>query len=85
MGRIAITGIGMADSLGSNTTECWGNYLHKPHLPEDFREPHPSSSKLEMLLCRSRMGQTHRRINSSYTKRNIQRIVQSKQDDFAHS
>ena len=51
MGRIAITGIGMADSLGSNTTECWNNYLHKPHLPEDFREPHPAVANLKCFYA----------------------------------
>lgn len=42
MARIAITGIGMSDTLGSNPRECWENYLNKDHYPEDVREPHPA-------------------------------------------
>jgi 3-oxoacyl-[acyl-carrier-protein] synthase II len=51
MGRIAITGIGMADSLGSNTAECWDNYLHKDHHPEDFREPHPAVANVKCFYA----------------------------------
>jgi 3-oxoacyl-[acyl-carrier-protein] synthase II len=51
MSRIAITGIGMADSLGSNTEECWDNYLNKEHQPEDFKEPHPAVANLKCFYA----------------------------------
>lgn len=51
MSRIAITGVGIADTLGSNTTECWDNYQHKPHLPEAFRESHPATANLQCFYA----------------------------------
>ena len=52
MSRIAITSIGMADSLGSNPQECWENFMSdKPHEPEPCRESHPAVANVKCFYC----------------------------------
>lgn len=57
MKRYAITGIGMTDSLGGNTSECWDNYLNKEHYPEDVRESHPAIANVKCFYVESEFDQ----------------------------
>ncbi len=52
MGRIAITSIGMADSLGSNPNECWDNFISdKTHEPEACRDSHPALADIKCFYA----------------------------------
>lgn len=52
MSRIAITGMGLVDTLGNNPTECWENYLNKPNEPEAVRDnPHPGVEGLKVFYA----------------------------------
>jgi len=57
MARIAITGIGMTDTLGNNPQECWHNYLNKPHHPEDVRESHPAIAGVKCFYADHELDQ----------------------------
>ena len=57
MSRIAITGIGMSDTLGNNPDECWENYLNKENLPENVRENHPAVKDVKCFYADNEFDQ----------------------------
>lgn len=67
MARIAITGIGMTDTLGNNPLQCWDNYLNKEHLPEDVRETHPAIAGVKCFYADHELDQPEGITGSNYT------------------
>ena len=49
--KVAITGVGIVDTLGNNPDLCFDNYMNKEHYPESCRSEHPAISHLKCFYA----------------------------------